>query len=79
MGVKFLSPEAALRVIELAGNSYRPKEIIALKDQIDGETRAAEVNASITGCVDMNRINKIVAMKLELDALYGEWAEGKIS
>ncbi len=77
--VKFLDPKAALNLLELASGSHRPKEIVDLKEEIEGEIRAAELNVSVTGLVDPMRVKKIVAMKLHLDALCIDWAEGKIS
>lgn len=76
---KFLSPEKAWKIMELAKGSYRPKEIVQLKEEIEGETRAAELNMSVTGVFDEERIQKIVQMKLQLDGPYGDWTEGKIS
>ncbi|MFZ2226379.1 MAG: hypothetical protein WA064_01965 [Candidatus Moraniibacteriota bacterium] len=78
MAIKILSPEAAMRMMELAENQYRPTQIVALKAEIEGETRAAELSASVTGTIDYARVQKIVALKLKLDHLYGAWAEGKI-
>lgn len=72
MAMKFLSPEAM-------ANPYRPKEIVELKKEIESETRAAELNASVTEKIDEEQIRKIVEMKLRLDSLYTAWAEGKIS
>ena len=75
---KFLSPEAMSRALELAGKPYRPPQIVKLEEEIAGEIRAAELSASVTGVIDMERVQKIVAMKLQLDGLYCAWAEGKI-
>ncbi len=76
---KFLSPEASLKALELAKSQYRPKAIIDLKNEIEGETRAAELALSVENVIGKARIEKIVRMKLQLDALYAAWAEGKIS
>jgi hypothetical protein len=78
MKPKFVSPEATKRLLELAQSSYRPKAIVDLKEEIEGEIRAAELAQSMTGIVDEERIRRIVAMKLRLDGLYTDWAEGKI-
>ena len=78
MAVKFLSPEASTRMLKLAEGTYRPKVIIELKEEIEGETRATELNASITGSIDLDRIQSIVEMKLRLDGLYVDWAEGRL-
>ena len=79
IGIKFLNPGATVRILELAKGFYRPKEIIDLKERIEAETRAAELNVSVTKVIDCRRVEKIVKMKLELDALYVDWAQGKLS
>ncbi|MFA6593883.1 MAG: hypothetical protein WCT16_01370 [Candidatus Buchananbacteria bacterium] len=79
MALKVLDPKSALRAMELSRGSYRPKEIIELKEAIDGETRASELAASVSGVVDLERVKKIVAMKIQLDGLYIDWIEGRIS
>ncbi len=76
---KFLSPEASLKLIELARRPYRPKEIIALRENIGAKTRLAEFRESAEGIIDKNLVSEIVAMKLHLDKLYCDWAQGKIS
>ncbi len=76
---RFLSPEATLRLLGLAKSPYHPKVIVDLKNEIEAETRAGELAFSIEKVVDEKCIEKIVQMKLQLDALYGAWAEGKIS
>ncbi|GEM_PF-4155376 len=78
MAFRKLSHEATLRVLELGKKKYRPPEIVALKEKIDAETRAAEITASITGTVDTSKIYEIVRLKVELDNLYARWAEGKL-
>lgn len=77
--MRVLSSEVAFHALKLAKSSYRPKEIVDLKEAIEGETRAAELNASITDVIDEVRIQKIVEMKLRLDGLYIDYAEGRIS
>ena len=74
----FLSPEAALRVLELAKSPYRPPKILKLNEKIEASIRAGELKLSITGSIDQEEITKIVNMKRELDRLYGLWAEGKL-
>jgi hypothetical protein len=78
MSGEFLSPEATIRIIELARNPYRPPQIVKLRKEIEGETRAAELARSIYGVIDMDRVQKIVSMKLELDRLCFLWAKGEI-
>ena len=79
MGMRFLSPDEALRALELSSKPYRPKAVIELREQIAAETRAANLNASVTGFIDPERVEKIVQMKLQLDALYCDWVQGRIS
>lgn len=74
-----MSPQAIKRLSELARNPYRPEEIVELKERIDGEIRAAELNFSVTGVIDENRVQEIVLLKRQLDALYGAWVEGELS
>lgn len=72
-----LSSEATVRLMELAKQPYRPPEILKLKEEIEVSIRIAELKAS-AGPVDPKEIARIVNMKLELDRLYGLWAEGKL-
>ncbi len=76
---KSLSSEEVMRMIELTRNPYRPKEILKLKNEIESETRVAELRASIAKTIDCELVNKIVVMKIELDGLYVDWVKGKIS
>ncbi len=73
---RFMSPEAALNLLNLAGDSYRPQEILDLNEAIEAEKRAALFAASAKGVFDPDRINKIVRMMREKDGLYGDWGEG---
>ena len=76
--MRFLSPEAVSRALELAKKPYRPPQIVKLKEDIEAKTRVLELKAS-TGPVDPSEINEIVRMKLDLDRLYAQWAEGEIA
>jgi len=67
--------ERAMKQVELL---YRPPQILELKERIDGEIRAAGVRASVTGVIDDAQVQQIVGLKLELDGLYGAWAEGEL-
>ena len=78
MPLHFLSTEATLKAFELAQGSYRPRQILELKAQIENETRALEVRVSAGGTVESAETAKIVQMKLRLDNLYALWAEGKL-
>ncbi len=79
MPLRVLSQKASLRAFELAKSSYRPAVIIELTEKIEAKIRVAEFRASFTGLIDQGLVEEIVAMKLELNALYGDWTEGKIS
>ncbi len=77
MSMKFLSPEASMRLLKLSiANEPLPAEISSLRDEIEGRTRAAELRASVSG-VDLDQVREIVGLKLELDRRIGLWAEGK--
>jgi hypothetical protein len=78
MGFRTLSPLEVTRMMELADKPYRPAVIIELKYRIENETKAAELKASITGVIDPEDVQRIVAMKLELDVLYGKWTVGEL-
>ncbi len=73
------SKEEVARAMELAKSSYRPKEILELQQEIEGETRAAEIFAAVTGKADPAKIQQIVEMKLKLDGLYSKWLAGCIA
>ncbi len=73
-----LSPEAVNNLLELAGYAYRPREIRELQKEIAGDTRAAAFRLENGGEMDPSNLNDIVEKKLDLDALCGQWAEGKI-
>lgn len=78
MSHRFLSPLEVARMMELADKPYRPPQIIELKEKIENETKAAELRASITGVIDEESVQRIVAMRLELDVLYGKWTIGEL-
>lgn len=65
-------------MLEKAEKSYRPKSIIELREEIEGEIRVAELHASITGIIDQERVRKIVRMKLDLDGMCADFAVGKL-
>lgn len=78
MGLRILNPDEVKRMMELAENTYRPPQILKLKEEIEGEIRVEELRASISGVINPKHIEKIVAMKIELDTLYALWIDGKI-
>lgn len=77
MSMRLASPETAIRLLHLAGQSYRPPEILRLKEDIEAKTRVAELRASV-GIINPMDVAEIVQMKLELDGLYILWAEGQL-
>lgn len=79
MGIKALSPEEASKLLELAGNAYRPKEIITLRNEIEAETSRAELAALDTGVINPAHIQNITKMKFRLNDLYIDWTQGKLS
>lgn len=78
-GFRVLDPALTARIMELAKDPYRPKEILDLRERIEQETRAAEFRFANTGRIDEQQVQEIVGMKLTLDALYGSWAEGMLA
>jgi hypothetical protein len=80
--IRTVSPEAVARLQKLADNSWRPPEIVALRDWIAGEKRALEVRVALTGgAIDhqtRRRAEEVVQAMLRLDVLYIDWAEGII-
>ena len=76
--MKFLEPELAIKFIEMCSRPYRPPQIIALREKIAGANRSAELHFSATGQVDENKVRQILRMKLKLDDLSMDWAQGKI-
>ena len=72
--MRLLSHGASLRLMELARQPHRPSQIIKLKEGIEAKTRVLELKASI-GSIDEAEIREVLRMKLELDRLYGLWAE----
>lgn len=79
MAMRFLSPDAVFNLMRLAeGRVPPPPQILELKEEIEGRTRAAELRLSITGEADEEEIVAIVQLKLRLDSLYGLWAEGRL-
>lgn len=78
MEIRFLDPAEVAHAMELAQSNYRPVVILNLKAEIEGDTRVAELRASVTGVVDEAAVVAIVEKRLQLDVLYGAWAEGKL-
>lgn len=75
---KFLDEKYMERALKLAESDYRPKEIIALKDKIERETKLLEKLAAEGVPVIEDAIKAVVGLRLDLDRLYTDWAEGKI-
>jgi hypothetical protein len=79
MNARVMSPDEFLRLVGLQLGNYRPKEIVDLRAQIDIEISALALDAVMNGFVDREWAEAIVRMKLRLDGLYLDWAEGRIS
>jgi hypothetical protein len=73
-----MSPEATVRFFDLAGKPYRPEPIRRISEEIEAETRVAEVRALAMGQIDEQQIHEIVDKKLLRDGLYCDWANGVI-
>ncbi len=78
MPVRILSSEAVSRILELRKKPYRPPEILKLKADIEIKTNVIQERAETTGLIHPEDIKEVARMKLELDCLYGLWAEGKL-
>jgi hypothetical protein len=79
MAMRILSPKGVENMLRFAREQTPPPtEITQLKEEIENRTNAAEVKASVTGEIDQDEIDYIVALKLRLDALYGMWCEGEL-
>ena len=76
--MKFISPRANQRMIDLARNPYRPSQILKLKEEIEAKTKALELKSSVSGQINQSETDEIVRMKLQLDRLYAQWVEGEI-
>lgn len=78
MEFRCLTPLEVGRMFELGDKPFRPPQIIEFKEKIENETKAAELKASINGVIDQEDVQRIVAMKIELDVLYGKWITGEL-
>ena len=78
MPIRVLTPEEVRRAMELAENSYRPPQILEQQQRIEEEIGILEFRTETGQQVTEEDIQRVVAMKLELDGLYGLWVEGKI-
>lgn len=81
-GMRILSQEAALTALQLGrelreGKRKLPPEIVEKKKEIAAATRNAELFMARTGAVDYGMVDHAVALRLELDALYAQWAESE--
>lgn len=75
----FLAPADALHLLDLARSKVPPPpEITQLKAEIAGQQRILELRASMNVPVTEADIHAIVQMKLRLDGLYGQWAQGNL-
>jgi len=75
-----LMPEMLTRIQTLANTPRHewPRVILSKKAQIEAMTLAAEHEFARTRVPNEGLIHCIVVAKLELDALYMEWLEGRL-
>lgn len=66
-----------LRLTQLQSQP-RPPQILDLDRRIEYLLRQAELKANITGRVCQSEIERIVDLKLELEAAYLLWIDGKL-
>lgn len=79
MPLSFLDPEDGIRLMKMAQNKEGlPADILNLKREIEAKTEEVEAKALASGYIDQGEVRRIVKMKLDLDCLYGRWAEGKL-
>lgn len=81
-GLRILSRSAAMTAMRLgrevhSGKRKLPPEIILKKKQIEAETLNAELFMVRVGAIDEGMVNRVVQLKLQLDVLYGNWAESE--
>lgn len=77
MTMRVLSPDSALRLMELRrGGTELPLKIFEHKLRIEKAIQNAEQKQKITEFVDRQAMKNIVTMKMWLDVLYADWAEG---
>lgn len=60
-------------MMRLAERDYRPPEVLELRRRIASAIEAAELRTTLTGEIDMERVEYIVGLRLQLDDLYGKW------
>ncbi len=60
-----------------AGRIRLPTEIEAINREIEEKTRQAELFFSRLGQVDMALVNEVTELRLQKDALYGQWASSE--
>ena len=78
--IRTLTPDAAQRLLDYRKRGVPvPLVITELKQKIEDETRLAEQHTERTGQIDHDHIDGIVELKLNLDDLFADWAEGKIT
>ncbi|MFA5872247.1 MAG: hypothetical protein WC858_06055 [Parcubacteria group bacterium] len=78
MSAIIIGQTAEQRLLDLKGNPYRPWLIVKLQQEIEGEVRAMQLRETVTGVADREYNLKIICMKLDLEQLYTDWAEGLI-
>lgn len=74
-GWRVIPWQNAKRAIERIRSEGLPPQIVEQKRRIEAEIRNAEqLMVLFGGVIDYGAVEKILAMKLELDAMYGNFA-----
>lgn len=77
MAFRTLSPDAVKRLLTFRQEGTPlPLKITDHKAKLEEATQKAEEESIQTGVIDHDVVQRLLRMKLELDALYGDWAEG---
>jgi hypothetical protein len=80
MSLVFLEPCVAIELINLASSGTPlPKEILEYKKRLEAAQKAAELAYVAHGGVHPVIIAAIVEMKIELDSMYGAWAQASLN
>lgn len=78
--MRTLSPLASEMLVRISrglqnGTIRLPEHILRQKVNIAAAVRNAELFSERTGEVDRGMVDKVTNLRLELDQMYGQWAE----
>lgn len=77
MPMRVLSTEATMNMLRMAQEGVEPPpKILEHKERLEAMTQAAERRHQLYGVIDPVEMDYLLSMKLALDTLYGDWAEG---